>query len=236
MFGKLKKKIHIIQNIYFKNRYLIPKKTYSMDQEDLAILKYVENKKNGFYVDVGAHHPLQRNNTYLLFKKGWSGINVDINKFSIELFDYLRPEDINLQIAVSDKRGEIGIFYQKEFSQLNTTDETIAREHFGSDFKKKNVKCDTIQNILDNSKFNNKKIDFLNIDIEGAEEKVLKSLNFNIYDPTIICVEILGYRSMEKAEQEINIKNDNIYKILLDKKYKKVWSGPNFCSHLFIKN
>ena len=80
MFGKLKKKIHIIQNIYFKNRYLIPKKTYSMDQEDLAILEYVENKKNGFYVDVGAHHPLQRNNTYLLFKKGWSGINVDINK------------------------------------------------------------------------------------------------------------------------------------------------------------
>ena len=77
--------------------------------------------------------------------------------------------------------------------------------------KKKNVKCDTIQNILDNSKFNNKKIDFLNIDIEGAEEKVLKSLNFNIYDPTIICVEILGYRSMEKEEQEINIKNDNIY-------------------------
>ena len=59
MFGKLKNYIHILQNIYLKNKYLIPKKSYSMDEEDLAIVKYVENKTNGFYVDIGAHHPLQ---------------------------------------------------------------------------------------------------------------------------------------------------------------------------------
>ena len=236
MFGKLKKNIHIIQNIYLKNRYLIPKKTYSMDQEDLAVLKYVENKKNGFYLDIGAHHPLQRNNTYLLFKKGWNGINIDINEFSIELFNYLRPKDMNLQIAVSDRKGKIKIYYQKEFSQLNTTDKIIAKEHFGEKFKDKEVKCDTIQNILDNSKFNKKKIDFLNIDVEGAEEKVLKCLNFDIHNPTVICIEILGYRSMEKKEREINIKNDSIYKILLSYNYRKIWSGPNYCSHIFIKN
>ena len=236
MFGRLKNHIHILQNIYLKNKYLIPKKSYSMDEEDLAIVKYVENKTNGFYVDIGAHHPLQRNNTYLLFKKGWRGINIDVNKFSIDLFNYLRPQDINLQLAVTDKKGEINIYYQKEFSQLNTTDEDIAKEHFGNKFKSKKVQCDTIQNILKKSEYNNKKIDFLNIDIEGGEEKVLKNLNFEIYDPSVICVEILGYRSMEKNEKETNIRNDNIYKILVDKKYKKVWSGPNYCSHIFTKS
>ena len=79
MFKKLKKKIHILQNIYLKNKYYFTKKSYAMDGEDLAIDQYIKNKLNGFYVDVGAHHPLQRNNTYLLFKRGWTGINVDVN-------------------------------------------------------------------------------------------------------------------------------------------------------------
>ena len=236
MFGKLKNKIHILQNIYLKNKYLIPKKSYSMDGEDLSIIKYVENKKKGFYVDVGAHHPIHRNNTLLLFKKGWEGINIDINKFSIDLFQYLRPQDLNIQVAVTDKTGHISIFFQKDFSQLNTTDKVVAKEHFGENFKEKVVKSETIQNILDNSKFQNKKIDFLNIDVEGAEEKVLETLDFSIYDPTVICVEILGYRLLDKHERELKIKNSKIYNFLTTKKYKKVWSGQNFCSHIFVKN
>ena len=113
MFGKIKKKIHILQNIYLKNKYLLSKKSYSMDGEDLAINKFIDNKNNGIYVDVGAHHPIQRSNTYLLFKKGWEGINIDINEFSIDLFNYLRPEDLNLKTAVSNKDGDITFYFQK---------------------------------------------------------------------------------------------------------------------------
>ena len=236
MFGKIKKKIHIFQNIYLKNRYLIPKKTYSMDGEDLAINKFVEKKKNGFYVDVGAHHPIQRNNTHILFKKGWEGINIDINEFSIDLFNYLRPKDLNLQIAVSNKNGEITFYSQKNFSQLNTTDKDIAKEHFQNNFRTKVIKCKTIQNILDNSKYNNKKIDFLNIDVEGAEMQVLSTLNFELHNPTLICIEILGYRSMDSKSREIEIQKNEIYQFLSAKKYKKVWSGPSYCSHIFTKN
>jgi len=83
MFGKLKNKIHILQNIYLKNKYLIPKKSYSMDGEDLSIIKYVENKKKGFYVDVGAHHPIHRNNTLLLFKKFKAECASSYNPFSV---------------------------------------------------------------------------------------------------------------------------------------------------------
>ena len=52
-----------------------------MDNEDTAVLNYFKDKKNGFYIDVGCYHPIHRNNTYLLHKKNWSGINVDINEF-----------------------------------------------------------------------------------------------------------------------------------------------------------
>lgn len=233
MFDRLINKIHILQNIYLKNKYFIKKKSYAMDGEDLAIDQFNKLKKKGFYVDVGAHHPIHRNNTNLLFNRGWEGINIDINQFSIDLFNYLRPNDLNLQTAISDEEGEILFFYQKKFSQLNTTDRKIANEHFQGKFFEKKVKCQTIQNILDSSKYKNKKIDFLNIDIEGAEIKVLKTLNFNVYKPSLICIEILGYRDLNFDQREIKIQSDEIFQFLNKKGYTKVWSGSSYCSHLF---
>ena len=236
MFYKIRNKIHILQNIYLKNKYFIKKKTYAMDGEDLAIVPYIEKKEKGFYVDIGAHHPIHRNNTQLLFNKGWSGINIDVNQFSIDLFNFLRPNDLNLLTAISDHEGEITFYYQKKFSQLNTTDKNIAHEHFNGNFSERLVKCQSIHNILINSKYKEVKIDFLNIDVEGAEMKVLRTLNFEIYDPKLICIEILGYRDLGSKEREIKIKDDEIYRHLIGKNYKKVWSGSSYCSHLFIKN
>ena len=66
--------------------------------------------------------------------------------------------------------------------------------------------------------------------------KVLKTLNFEMHEPNVICIEILGYRELDFKDREIKIKDDEIYKFLIRKKYKKVWSGSSYCSHLFIKN
>ena len=233
MIDRLKNRQHVLQNIYLKNKYFIKKKSYAMDGEDIAIDQFNRNKNKGFYVDVGAHHPIQRNNTNLLFNRGWKGINIDTNEFSIDLFNYLRPNDINLHTAIADKEGEISYFYQKKFSQLNTTNRKIANEHFNGKFFEKKVKCQTIQNILDRSIYKNKKIDLLNIDIEGAETQVLKTLNFDIYKPSLICVEILGYRVLQPKQREEKIQNDEIFQFLVKKGYTKVWSGSSYCSHLF---
>ena len=124
---------------------------------------------------------------------------------------------------------------KKKFSQLNTTDKKIAEENFQGKFHQRKVKCQTIKNILDNSKYKNKKIDLLNIDVEGSEMKVLETLNFKIYDPSLICIEILGYRDLSPEKREVEIKNNRIYKFLVDKGYKKIWSGSSYCSHLFTK-
>jgi len=235
MVEKFKNKIHILQNIYLKNKYFFKKKTYAMDGEDLAIKKYTDHIKNGFYVDIGAHHPVQRSNTCLLYQAGWRGINIDINDFSLNLFNYLRPDDINVRTAISDNNGEIDFYYQKDFSQLNTTDVNWAKENFNNNFQTKKIKCQTLNNLLDATKYKNKKINFLNIDVEGAEMKVLTNLNFNVYDPKIICVEILGYRHLDNLEKEKAIKTNDIYKFLTNVNYKKVWSGSSYCSHIFVK-
>ena len=84
-----------------------------MEGEDLIIADLTKNINNGFYVDAGCYHPLHLNNTYLLYKRKWNGINIDISEFSIKLFNFMRPDDVNINSAISDSENEISFYYQK---------------------------------------------------------------------------------------------------------------------------
>ena len=195
-----------------------------MDGEDTEIVKYFDNKKNGFYVDVGSYHPIERNNTMLLYNKGWEGINIDISDFSIKLFDQLRPRDINLNLAVSKNEGEIEMYFQKKLSQLSTIKKEQIKKSFQGEVKIRKIISKTLTSILDESKFANKKIDFLDIDVEGADMDVLESLDFEKYSPELICIEVI----------EKNNEDSDIFNFLRKKDYKRIWSGV--FSHIFKKS
>ena len=221
MLSNLKKKIHIFHNIYLKHKHFIKKKTYSMDGEDIFIVEYFRKKNNGFYIDVGCYHPIHRNNTYLLHKKGWSGINIDIHQFSIDLFNYLRPDDVNLNCAISNKNEVTEMFYQKELSQISTIEKQQAKIAFQGNIKKSKIQSLTLDALLEKIDFTDKKLDLLDIDVEGADLKVLKGFNIEKFKPELICVEI----------NEKDIKNSEIYKYLSNFSYELVWSGV--FSHIF---
>ena len=192
-----------------------------MDHEDTAVLNYFKDRKNGFYIDVGCYHPIHRNNTQLLHEQNWSGINIDTSQFSIDLFNYLRPNDLNYNCAVSNKNEIIKLFYQKELSQLSTTVKDQAKNVFQGGIKEKNVEAFTLDEILSRDKYRNTKINFLDIDVEGADLKILEGLSFDKFKPELVCIEI----------HEKIIKQSKIYKFMLDKNYELIWSGV--FSHLF---
>ena len=192
-----------------------------MDNEDTVVLNYFKNKKNGFYVDVGCYHPIHRNNTHLLHKQDWNGINIDTSEFSIDLFNHMRPKDLNYNCAISNKNEIIKLFYQKELSQLSTTEIDQAKTVFQGDIKEKKIQAFTLDEVLNKGKFKNNKIDFLDIDVEGADLKVLEGLSFDVYKPELVCVEI-------HAKE---IKKGDIYKFLISKNYELLWSGV--FSHIF---
>ncbi|MDC0585617.1 FkbM family methyltransferase [Candidatus Pelagibacter sp.] len=221
MLNEIRKKIHILHNIYFKHKYFLKKKSYSMDGEDLFIKNYFKEKKNGFYVDVGCYHPIHRNNTHLLHMQNWSGINVDTSQFSIDFFNYMRPKDLNYHCAISDKNENIKLFYQKELSQLSTTEKSQAQNVFQGNIKEKEIMAFTLDEILNRDKYKNSKIDFLDIDVEGADLKAIKGLSFDKFQPELVCIEI----------HEKEIKQSEIYQYLIDKKYELIWSG--IFSHIF---
>jgi len=222
ILSKVYEKIQIFQNIYLKNNFLIKKKSYSMEGEDLEILKLSKDIKNGFYVDAGCYHPLHLNNTYLLYKKKWRGINIDLSQFSIDLFNFIRPDDVNVNTAISETDGEVTYYHQKKISQLNTIKKKEAKKRMQGFIKEKKVKSQRLTTILNNSKFINRRIDFLNIDLEGADMDALKSLDFNMYRPKIICIEIID-QVIEQSE---------IFNFLRNLNYTKKWSST--FNHIFL--
>ena len=206
--------------MYYRPKIFFPRKSYSMFGEDLVISKIFKNKKKGIYVDVGCYHPIEGSNTYLLFKKGWNGINIDLNKTSIDLFDKARSGDLNLNLAISNKSKKIKYYFRKKINMLNTINQNFAKNYFLKGFKTSYIQSQTLNFILKKFKYS-QKIDFLNLDIEGNEINALKSLNFNKYSPKLICVEIHNYPA--NSSKPANLKSNPIYKFLLKKGYRQVW-------------
>ncbi len=226
---ELIEKIKIIHNLYIKNRCFIKRKTYSQDGEDKILNKIFENTPSGIYIDVGCYHPIEISNTALLYDKGWNGINIDISEYSIKLFNFLKPDDINLNLAVSNINGMVDVFSQKKLSKISTISRKQSKKVFQGNLIAKKISSKTLTNIIDGSIYKDKKIHFLNVDAEGHDIEVIKSLDFNRYAPIVICVEIFpedGNFSNFKVEET------DVYEYLLKQNYELEWSG--FFSHIFL--
>ena len=186
---------------------------------DLIITKLLNSKNKGIYIDVGCHHPFLNNHSYLLYKSGWEGINIDIDYNSIDMFNFFRKNDVNIQTAVTDHKGEVDLFFYHNRAAKNT----ISKE-FGSDAKEqKKINSDTLNNIIENSKFKNSKIDFVSIDVEGNEMNVLNGFDLKKYKPKLILLEFILPNKKEFYEKDINeITSSEVYKFLIKNEYKLI--------------
>lgn len=184
--------IMIIRNNYL-NGYVT--KSYSQEGEDMILQRIFENKSNGFYIDVGAHHPKRFSNTYLFYKKGWCGINIDAMPNSMKVFNKIRPRDINLEIPISDKK-EILTYYMFNEPALNGFSKELTEKRDGlreyNVIATKDIQVFTLETVLDDYLPKNQVIDFMSIDVEGLDLKVLKSNNWKKYQPNFVLIEIIN--------------------------------------------
>ena len=91
--------------------------------EDVFLFSLFDKNYKGIYLDVGCYHPTKHNNTFIFFKNGWHGINIDLNPLTIELFNFMRPNDINLNIGVSSEELEKNLYFIDETNTQNTLSE-----------------------------------------------------------------------------------------------------------------
>jgi len=202
-----------VKNDYFDGYAL---KSYSQEGEDMIIRRLFEKQTIGFYIDVGAHHPKRFSNTYFFYKKGWNGINIDAMPDSMKAFNKIRSRDINIEKPISDKKEVLTYYAFNEpalngFSKELSVERASANNNYHVIFEK-DIETSTLEEILDNNLPQHQQIDFLSIDVEGLDFMVLKSNNFEKYQPKVILIEILG-SSLSDVE------NNEIYEFLKDKKY-----------------
>ena len=229
------KKLNILKFFYFLFQYLKMLLKFRNPNShwgvDLILNSIFKNKRKGFYVDIGCHHPLINNHTYLFYKKGWSGVNIDIDFSSIDMFNFYRPKDINRQLALSDKVGEANLYFYHNRAAKNT----LSKE-FGADSKTiKNIKTDTLTNFLNQNNLSDKKIDFMSIDVEGNELKVLEGLDFKTIKPSVILVEFRIPNVKEFYQKNItDIISSPIYNFMISQNYKLInWNHDDL---MFMHN
>lgn len=165
---------------------------YAQEGEEIILRRFFNYKNTGFFVDIGAHHPMRFSNTYTLYKMGWRGINIDVTPGSMLEFNRLRKEDINIEAGISDE-NEILNFYCFDEPALNTFDEKKAQQIINnSPYKlvsKQKIKTTTLNDILSKNIKPSTQIDFFTIDAEGYDLKVLKSNDWSRFKPKVIVVE-----------------------------------------------
>jgi len=196
--------------IEFKNNYFdgYALKSYSQEGEDMILRRLLENQQTGFYVDVGAHHPKRFSNTYIFYKKGWRGINIDAMPGSIKLFNKIRPRDINIEVAISDRKQTLTYYAFNEpalngFSKELSDKRANQNNNYHIIFQK-DIETSTLTEIIDNNLPQNQEIDFLSIDVEGLDFMVLKSNDFEKYKPKVILIEIMGSSLSDIENNEIS--------------------------------
>jgi len=162
--------------------------SYAQHGEDI-IAEALLPEPHGFYVEVGAFHPVLISNTYLFYRKGWRGIVVDPAPPVGRSYQRRRPEDILVACAASEEEGErtFEIMRAGETSHLRGSEPLTATSQRPT--ASIQVRCRRLGGILGEHLPAGKTIDFLTVDAEGHDLSVLRSNNWKKYRPRLVAVE-----------------------------------------------
>lgn len=184
----------------------IPYLYFSQSGEDLFAWVYLA-KENGFFVDVGAHHPMEYSTTFSLYLRGWSGINIEPNPEPMDSFRQLRPGDLTINLGVS-KESKVMDYYSFNLSAGNTFLPEIAENTLKNDLRvhsnqaPQKIQTRPLRDILDEHYPQNRYFDLLSIDVEGMDLEVLESSNWKKYRPELVMVEDHNF-DMENPQKSL---------------------------------
>lgn len=175
--------------------------SFSLAGEDMLLRYLFADFATGVYVDIGACHPSDRSNTAWFHLRGWRGVNVEPRPGSLALFRRERPNDDCFECAVSSRPGRMSYLVHADAqADMNGCDPDFQRRlgHDPSHLGCVAVQARTLAEILSASPTVRGGIDFLSIDIEGAELDALNSNDWSRFRPKAILLE-----SFESLESEL---------------------------------
>ncbi len=177
---------------------------YSQEGEDIILEKYFERQKSGFYIDIGAYHPFRFSNTYKLYLRGWYGINIDANPEGIDLCKKYRSRDISINAVIALDEREY-TYYRFKHPAHNTISDRESEQKIKNGkvlLSRERVTSKPLSLVLSPFIQKIKKIDYLNIDVEGKDLEVLESFPWDTYHPGLIGIETgnIEFDAINKSE------------------------------------
>ena len=165
--------------------------SYAQNFEDVMLERCFRHQADGFYIDVGAWEPTHDSTTRHFYERGWRGVNVEPSPHHFAAFPAARPRDVNLNVALGDAPGTV-VLHEFAGTPLSTTRPAYARN-----FEKLGMRrCDvvvpvtTLRAVCETHA--DRPIDFLKIDVEGAERDVIAGGAWELWRPRVVLVEALS--------------------------------------------
>jgi FkbM family methyltransferase len=176
--------------------------SYARNLEDYHLSLAFAGQTTGTYIDVGAGHPIADNVSFWFYERGWRGIVVEPQPELAALYQRLRPRDLAIRGLVGRHCGEIDFYAVDRLHGLSTTVEHVAQKAtaFGVNYQTIRMPVTTLARLCETHDV--RSIDFLKIDVEGAEGDVLFGGDWKRFRPKVIVTEAIAPVSLEPAWQE----------------------------------
>ena len=189
--------------------------SYAQNFEDVMLWRALGQVEDGFYIDIGAHHPDLDSVTRAFSDRGWRGINVEPLQAESALLRAARPRDITLQVAIGASAGRMP-FYAVDGTGLSTLDAGVAAGYAVGPYsvRQDSIEVLTLAQIC--ALYAAPEIHFLKIDVEGAERAVLEGADLIRFRPWIILAEATAPGTTTPIHQHWEA-------LLLDAEYEFVW-------------
>ena len=189
--------------------------SYAQNFEDVMLWRALQHIKNGFYIDIGAQHPVIDSVSFAFYEHGWCGVHVEPTQQYSSLLREARPDETVYQVAIGNQNEELKLF-EFEDTGLSTADHEIARKHLENGFKCKETIVSVMSLDTLFGQVGSRDIHWLKVDVEGLEKEVLVSWKASSNLPWVVVVESTRPLTQEKSHQEWEA-------ILLSKGYTYVY-------------
>jgi FkbM family methyltransferase len=175
--------------------------SYAQNLEDVMLYRALRHVEKGFYIDVGANHPVIDSVTKAFYDRGWHGINIEPVTKYCRLLQEQRPRDTNLGVLAGSTESE-RVFHEFPETGLSTLSKEYAERNaaVGYGVRTRSVSCTTLDTICRRQGVS--VVHFLKIDVEGAEKEVIEGFAFDTLRPWIVVIEANEPMSTVDASEE----------------------------------
>jgi FkbM family methyltransferase len=178
--------------------------SYAQTGEDVVLWRALGSVEAGRYVEIGANHPSEMSVTRGFYERGWSGITVEPVPAFAEMHLAERPRDTLVQAAITDADVPTVTLHEISGTGLSTLVDEVSDRHDAAGWEHQDIEVAArrLDDVLAEHLTPQDAIHFMTVDVEGAEARVLASIDLGVWRPWVLVVEATSPLSASQTHRD----------------------------------